>query len=159
MKKYLITVLLVGVGFSQTQEWIYFNHVPMDCSYWWCFPTGVETINRIKPNGEGNEIILEDAIFTDISQDQTKLLLIDSNLHVYNRETMDSISIIFENFDIHQAQFTNDENLILFSGGGDTGNELYSYSIFENSITLLGDSLSNHFNNLEISPDGQKILY
>jgi len=159
MRKYLITVLLVGVGFSQTQEWIYFNHVPMDCAYWWCFPTGVETINRIKPNGEGNEIILEDAIFTDISQDQTKLLLIDSNLHVYNRETMDSISIIFENFDIHQAQFTNDENLILFSGGGDTGNELYSYSIFENSITLLGDSLSNHFNNLEISPDGQKILY
>ena len=159
MKKYLIPILLVGVGFSQTQEWIYFNHVPMDCAYWWCFPTGVETINRIKPNGEGNEIILEDAIFTDISQDQTKLLLIDSNLHVYNRETMDSISIIFENFDIHQAQFTNDENLILFSGGGDTGNELYSYSIFENSITLLGDSLSNHFNNLEISPDGQKVLY
>ena len=110
MKKYLITVLLVGVGFSQTQEWIYFNHVPMDCAYWWWFPTGVETINRIKPNGEGNEIILEDAIFTDISQDQTKLLLIDSNLHVYNRETMDSISIIFENFYIHQAQFTNEEN-------------------------------------------------
>ena len=159
MKKYLIPILLVGVGFSQTQEWIYFNHVPMDCAGWWCFPTGVETINRIKPNGEGNEIILEDAIFTDISQDQTSFLLIDSNLHVYNQETMDTLSIIIENFDIHQARFTNDENMIIFLGEDTTGIELYSYSILENSINLIGDSLSNYFNNLEISPDGQKVLY
>jgi len=158
MKKYLIPILLVGVGFSQTQEWIYFNNVPMTCS-WWCSPTGVETINRIKPNGEGNEIILEDAIFTDISQDQTSFLLIDSNLHVYNQETMDTLSIILENFDIHQARFTNDENMIIFLGEDTTGIELYSYSILENSINLIGDSLSNYFNNLEISPDGQKVLY
>ena len=75
MKKYLYIFLLIGVGFTQTQEWIYFNNVPMACS-WWCMPTGAETINRIKPNGEGNEIILENARFTDISEDQTSFLLI-----------------------------------------------------------------------------------
>ena len=149
---------MIGVGFTQTQEWIYFNNVPMTCS-WWCMPIGAETINRIKPNGEGNEIILENARFTDISEDQTSFLLIDSNLHVYNQETMDTLSIILENFDIHQARFTNDENMIIFLGEDTTGIELYSYSILENSINLIGDSLSNYFNNLEISPDGQKVLY
>ena len=158
MKKYLYIFLLIGVGFTQTQEWIYFNNVPMTCS-WWCMPIGAETINRIKPNGEGNEIILENARFTDISEDQTSFLLIDSNLHVYNQETMDTLSIILENFDIHQARFTNDENMIIFLGEDTTGIELYSYSILENSINLIGDSLSNYFNNLEISPDGQKVLY
>jgi hypothetical protein len=99
MKKYLFIFLLVGVCFGQSGEWIYFNNA---------YPLGYETVNRIKPNGEGNEIILDSARFTDISQDQTKLLLMDSNLHVYNRETMDSISIILENFYVQQARFTND---------------------------------------------------
>ena len=100
-----------------------------------------------------------------MSEDQTLFILIDywsnqfTSLHLYDKETMDTISISLENFVFQQARFTNDENTIIFSGEGITGKELYSYSILDNSISLIGDSLSNYFNNLEISPDGQKVLY
>ena len=86
-----------------------------------------------------------------MSEDQTLFILIDywsnqfTSLHLYDKETMDTISISLENFVFQQARFTNDENTIIFSGEGITGKELYSYSILDNSISLIGDSLSNYF--------------
>ena len=162
MKRVFLLILISTICFTQTEEWIYFNYVPMECSYWYCVPAG-ESVNRIKPDGTENEIILENVQFSELSIDQTKFLYIDhenETLHIYNTETMDTTDTVFEPFiDIQKARFIHDENVILLSGIGVTGSELYSYSILDSSTTMIADSLSSYFDNMEMSPDEQQVLY
>ena len=168
MKEILLTIIITTCCFSQTDEWIYYNYVPMDCYWVSCLPV-YESVHRIKPDGSENETILENVQFTDLSEDQNTFLLIngliDYNynnemLQIYNIETMDTININFEPFiQIRQARFIQDDNMILISGIGETGHELYSYSILDSFITLIADSLSSYFDNMELSPDEQQVLY
>ena len=37
--------------------------------------------------------------------------------------------------------------------------QLYTYSFLDSLITLIGDSLSTGFDNMAMSPDGQKVIY
>jgi len=162
MKRVFLLILISTICFTQTEEWIYFNYVPMECSYWYCVPAG-ESVNRIKPDGTENEIILENVQFSELSIDQTKFLYIDhenETLHIYNTETMDTTDTVFEPFiDIQKARFIHDENVILLSGIGVTGSELYSYSILDSSTIMIEDSLSSYFDNMEMAPDEQQVLY
>jgi len=168
MKEILLTIIITTCCFSQTDEWIYYNYVPMDCYWVSCLPV-YESVHRIKPDGSENETILENVQFIDLSEDQSTFLLIngliDNNynnemLQIYNIETMDTISIHFEpNFYIRQARFIYDDNVILISGIGETGPELYTYSISDSSINMIAGSLSSYFDNMEMSPDEQQVLY
>jgi hypothetical protein len=167
MKKILLTIIIT-FGFMHAEDWIYFNYVPMDCYWFSCWPV-YESVHRIKPDGSENETILENVQFIDLSEDQSTFLLIngliDNNynnemLQIYNIETMDTININFEPFiQIRQARFIQDDNMILISGIGETGKELYSYSTSDSSITMIADSLSSYFDNMEMSPDEQQVLY
>ena len=166
MKEILLTIIITTCCFSQTDEWIYYNYVPMDCYWVSCLPV-YESVHRIKPDGSENETILENVQFTDLSEDQNTFLLINglidynnTMLQIYSMETMDTININFEPFiQIRQARFIQDDNMILISGIGETGHELYSYSILDSFITLIADSLSSYFDNMEMSPDEQQVLY
>ena len=69
MKIILLLSLLATSGFSQTAEWIYYNK-------------DGDTHNsayRIKPDGTENELIMDNAGISDISEDGLKILLRDTN--------------------------------------------------------------------------------
>ena len=112
IKNILTLLILTTLCFSQTEEWIYFNYMT---DYEW--GVGMDfSVSRIKPDGMGNEIVLEDVQYSDLSEEGTKLLYIaDGNLHIYNTETMESISSGNGIPNPTFASFTHDENMILFS--------------------------------------------
>ena len=61
MKKYLFIVLLIGVCFGQTEEWIYYNE-----GY---------GVYRTKPDNSESELFMDSLMLRDISQDGSQILL------------------------------------------------------------------------------------
>jgi hypothetical protein len=61
MKIILLLSLLATSGFSQTAEWIYYNKAG-----------DTNSAYRIKPDGTENELIMDSAVITDISEDGLK---------------------------------------------------------------------------------------
>ena len=161
MKKILLTIIIT-IGFMQADEWIYFNNMT---DYEW--GVGADySVTRISPDGSVSEIILEDAQYSDISDDGQKLLITDyilGKVYIYNTLTMDTLNFIDNIFSLSKAKFTNEENIIIYSVSdeyaiGGAHKKLYKHSFTNNLSTLLGDQLSPVFDNMTFSPDGHEVI-
>ncbi|SVD27082.1 uncharacterized protein METZ01_LOCUS379936, partial [marine metagenome] len=150
MKIILLLLLLATSGFSQTPEWIYYNK-----------DGDTNSTYRIKPDGTENELIMDNAVISDISEDGLKILFDANNgiILLVDSESMDTL--IVENGGIN-ARFTYDENVIIYykyMTGNPHGDQLYKYSFIDSSETLIADSLSIFIDNQIMSPDKQKLVF
>jgi len=158
--------------FCQAQDWIYFNNMKNFEYIPYLGPVWDHNVTRISPDGSINEIILENVEYSDISDDGTKLLYIDyeqiENINwnqvepvsfsIYNTETSETISSI-TGISPTYARFTHDENIALYMEGSQYSIwQLYKYSFADSSSTMLSDSLSSAFDNMTLSPTGDKVL-
>ena len=149
--KRILLLLLATSGFSQTAEWIYYNK-------------DGDTHNsayRIKPDGTENELIMDNAVISDISEDGLKILFDANNgiILLVDSESMDTL--IVENGGIN-ARFTYDENVIIYykyMTGNPHGDQLYKYSFIDSSETLIADSCHRFVDNGIMSPDKQKFVF
>ena len=156
MKKYLLIVLLVGICFGQSNEWIYFNQ---EIDFVWGQPRDFST-SRVNPDGLEYEVILENIRFSDVSKNGKKLLFNSGGtIKIFNTETMDTVSALNAIPSSDFSRFTYDEDIILFTTYVGSHRQLYRYSFIDGSNTLVADSLSLSLNNLVMSPDGQKVVY
>jgi len=146
MKRILLLSLLATFGFSQTAEWIYYNKAG-----------DTNSVYRIKPDGTENELIMDNAGISDISEDGLKILFLDNNgiISLINSESMDTLTL--DNGGVN-ARFTYDENVIIYYKSM-TGIQLYKYSFIDSSETLIADSLSIFIDNQIMSPDKQKLVF
>ena len=104
MKKYLFIVLLVGVCFGQTGEWIYYNE-----GY---------GVYRTKPDNSESELFMDSLMLHDISQDGSQILLekfygygIVTLIYIKNFNAIDTL-VIQDN--IYWARLTQNENEIIY---------------------------------------------
>ena len=116
MKRILLLSLLATSGFSQTAEWIYYNK-----------DGDTHSAYRIKPDGTENELIMDNAGISDISEDGLKILFLDNNgiISLIDSESMDTLTV--DNGGIN-ARFTYDENVIIYykyMTGDPAGDQLY----------------------------------
>jgi hypothetical protein len=146
MKRILLLSLLATFGFSQTAEWIYYNKAG-----------DTNSVYRIKPDGTENELIMDNAGISDISEDGLKILFLDNNgiISLINSESMDTLTL--DNGGVN-ARFTYDENVIIYYKSM-TGIQLYKYSFIDSSETLIADSLNIFIDNQIMSPDKQKLVF
>lgn len=118
MKIILLLSLLATSGFSQTPEWIYYNK-----------GGNTNSVNRIKPDGTENELIMEDAGISDISEDGSKFLFSTNGIILLvDTESMDTLTV--DNDGIN-PRFTSDENVIVYykyETGNPDADELYKYN-------------------------------
>lgn len=150
MKKFLILTIISTIGFSQTEEWIYYGKVDSIISTY-----------RIKPDGTNNETIMQNAIVTDISADGSRMLfdqLGNDWILLYDFDSIDTLD--FGSI----AKFTYDENLIVYSKPHENheSNSLFqicTYSITNNFETLIADSMVAGDIIYTMSPDKQKLVY
>jgi len=150
MKRILLLSLLATSGFSQTAEWIYYNK-----------DGDTNSTYRIKPDGTENELIMDNAVISDISEDGLKILFDANNgiILLVDSESMDTL--IVENGGIN-ARFTYDENVIIYykyMTGNPHGDQLYKYSFIDSSETLIADSCYRYVDNGIMSPDKQKFVF
>ena len=111
MKKIILLSILTALCFSQTEEWIYYNKIEGSPGTYSPF------VYRIKPDGTENEIIMENVMMSDISEDGLKILFINNYGAIYlvNLESMDTTIVDFgEGSGSHEARFTYDENVIVY---------------------------------------------
>ena len=143
MKRILLLSLLATSGFSQTAEWIYYNKDGDTHN----------SVYRIKPDGTENELIMDNAGISDISEDGLKILFLDNNgiISLIDSESMDTLTL--DNGGVN-ARFTYDENVIIYYKSM-TGIQLYKYSFIDSSETLIADSCSRFIDNGIMSPDKQ----
>jgi len=151
MKRILLLSLLATSGFSQTGEWIYYNKDGDTHN----------SVYRIKPDGTENELIMDNAGISDISEDGLKILFLDNNgiILLVNSESMDTL--IVENGGIN-ARFTYDENVIIYYKymiGNPDGDQIYKYSFLDSSETLIADSCHRFIQNGIVSPDKQQFIF
>ena len=151
MKRILLLSLLATSGFSQTGEWIYYNKDGDTHN----------SVYRIKPDGTENELIMDNAGISDISEDGLKILFLDNNgiILLVNSESMDTL--IVENGGIN-ARFTYDENVIIYyryMTGNPYGDQLYKYSFLDSSEILIADSCYRFIDNGIMSTDKQKLVF
>ncbi|SVB82914.1 uncharacterized protein METZ01_LOCUS235768, partial [marine metagenome] len=147
--KRILLLLLVTSGFSQTAEWIYYNNAG-----------DTNSAYRIKPDGTENELIMENAVISDISEDGLKILF-DTNgiILLVDTESMDTLTV--DNDGIN-PRFTSDENVIIYYKymiGNPEGDQLYKYSFIDSSETLIADSCHRYVDNGIMSPDKQKFVF
>ena len=149
MKKYLFIVLLVGVGFGQTN----INNI----AYCTLLSDGdmddSPSIYKINLDSSSIDTILSNSILHDIAEDQATMLISpliesDPSLHVispiilYNFDTFDDTL----NATGYNARFTSDENTIIYSKvGDDIGSQLdysgiYKYSLNTQESIAVADS-------------------
>tara|TARA_B100000427_G_C15495274_1_gene589547 strand:- start:281 stop:1687 length:1407 start_codon:yes stop_codon:yes gene_type:complete len=150
MKKYLFIVLLVGVGFGQTN----INNI----AYCTLLSDGdmddSPSIYKINLDSSSIDTILSNSILHDIAEDQATMLISpliesDPSLHVispiilYNFDTFDDTL----NATGYNARFTSDENTIIYSKvGDDIGSQLdysgiYKYSLNTHESIAVADSV------------------
>ena len=149
MKRILLLSLLATSGFSQTAEWIYYNKAG-----------DTNSAYRIKPDGTENELIMENAVISDISEDGLKILF-DTNgiILLVDTESMDTLTV--DNDGIN-PRFTSDENVIVYykyETGNPDADELYKYTFLDSSETLIADSCHRYVDNGIMSPDKQKFVF
>jgi hypothetical protein len=149
MKRILLLSLLATSGFSQTGEWIYYNKAG-----------DTNSAYRIKPDGTENELIMENAVISDISEDGLKILF-DTNgiILLVDTESMDTLTV--DNDGIN-PRFTSDENVIIYYKymiGNPWGDQLYKYSFLDSSEILIADSCYRFVDNGIMSPDKQKFVF
>jgi len=84
MKIILLLLLLATSGFSQTPEWIYYNK-----------DGDTNSTYRIKPDGTENELIMDNAVISDISEDGLKILFDANNgiILLVDSESMDTLIV------------------------------------------------------------------
>ena len=150
MKRILLLSLLATSGFSQTAEWIYYNKAG-----------DTNSAYRIKPDGTENELIMDNAGISDISEDGLKILFLDNNgiISLIDSESMDTLTL--DNGGVN-ARFTYDENVIIYykyMTGDPAGDQLYKYSFIDSSETLIADSLNRFIDNCIMSPDKQQFAF
>ncbi len=150
MKKILIITLLTTFSFSQTEEWIYYISVE-EAEY---------SVNRIKPDGTENEIIVDGVFLFDMSLDKSKIVSLgEHTITIVDIETMDTQSVFFPEYgpDPKDTHFAYDENTIIFTDW----NELYKYSFIDSSFTLIVPGIGGNINirNITMSPDKQKAAF
>jgi len=149
MKIILLLSLLATSGFSQTPEWIYYNK-----------GGNTNSVNRIKPDGTENELIMEDAGISDISEDGSKFLFSTNGIILLvDTESMDTLTV--DNDGIN-PRFTSDENVIVYykyETGNPDADELYKYTFLDSSETLIADSCHRYVDNGIMSPDKQKFVF
>ena len=97
--KRILLVLLATFGFSQTAEWIYYNNAG-----------DTNSAYRIKPDGTENELIMENAVISDISEDGLKILF-DTNgiILLVDTESMDTLTVEMLRHYANDAGKTKDE--------------------------------------------------
>ena len=153
MKKYLFIVLLVGVCFGQTEEWIYYNE-----GY---------GVYRTKPDNSQSELFMDSLMLRDISQDGSQILLekhygygIVTLIYIKNFNAIDTL-VLQDN--IYWARLTQNENEIIYFKphiGNQYKDQIYKYSFLDSSTTLIADSLYRFINMNEImSPQKDKVAY
>ena len=153
MKKYLFIVLLIGVCFGQTEEWIYYNE-----GY---------GVYRTKPDNSESELFMDSLMLRDISQDGSQILLekhygygIVTLIYIKNSNAIDTL-VLQDN--IYWARLTQNENEIIYFKphiGNQYKDQIYKYSFLDSSTTLIADSLYRFINMNEImSPQKDKIAY
>ena len=150
MKIILLLSLLATSGFSQTAEWIYYNK-----------DGDTNSVYKIKPDGTENELIMDNAGISDISEDGLKILFLDNNgiISLINSESMDTLTL--DNGGVN-ARFTYDENVIIYyksMTGNPNGDQLYKYSFLDSSEILIADSCYRFIDNGIMSPDKQKFVF
>ena len=83
MKIILLLSLLATSGFSQTPEWIYYNKAG-----------DTNSVYRIKPDGTENELIMDNAGISDISEDGSKILFSTNGIILLvDTESMDTLTV------------------------------------------------------------------
>ena len=166
MKKYLFIVLLVGVGFGQTN----INNI----AYCTLLSDGdmddSPSIYKINLDSSSIDTILSNSILHDIAEDQATMLISpliesDPSLHVispiilYNFDTFDDTL----NATGYNARFTSDENTIIYSKvGDDIGSQLdysgiYKYSLITQESIEVSDSVVGL--NYLLSKEKNRILW
>ena len=149
MKRILLLSLLVTFGFSQTAEWIYYNKAG-----------DTNSAYRIKPDGTENELIMENAGISDISEDGLKILFDTNGIFLLvDTESMDTLTV---DNDVINPRFTSDENVIIYYKymiGNPEGDQLYKYSFIDSSETLIADSCHRYIQNGVMSPNKQQLVF
>jgi len=149
MKRILLLSLLATSGFSQTAEWIYYNKAG-----------DTNSAYRIKPDGTENELIMENAGISDISEDGLKILFDTNGIFLLvDTESMDTLTV--DNDGIN-PRFTSDENVIIYYKymiGNPEGDQLYKYSFIDSSETLIADSCHRFIQNGVMSPNKQQFVF
>ncbi len=150
MRKYLLLLLLATYGFSQNEEWIYYNKDGAD--------NNANSAYRIKPDGTENELIMENNQISDISEDGLKILCFGWDIiSLIDLETMDTLTVDDGG---SNPRFTYDENVIIYykdMNVNSGGNHLYKYSFIDSSETLIADSVEGF--DIKMSPDKQKFVF
>ena len=149
MKRILLLSLLLTSGFSQTAEWIYYNKAG-----------DTNSAYRIQPDGTENELIMENAGISDISEDGLKILFDTNGIFLLvDTESMDTLTV--DNDGIN-PRFTSDENVIIYYKymiGNPEGDQLYKYSFIDSSETLIADSCHRYIQNGVMSPNKQQLVF
>ena len=166
MKKYLLIVLLVGVGFGQTNSnnVAYCTLLDMD-DY---IIDDSPSIYKIDLDSSSIETILSNSTLHDIKEDQANLLispLIGSYPHaispiiLYNSGSNDDTL----NATGYNARFTSDENTIIYSKVGDDIDSqldysgIYKYSLITQESIAVADSVVGL--NYLLSKEKNRILW
>ena len=105
---------------------------------------------KINPNSLDMEIILPSSGFSDLNEDGSKFLLIDSDsILIYDSGSTNHLHISGKN-----ARFTNNQNLIVYS----RYSQIFKYDLIDSSETLIVDYAS-HLGYFMLSSDKDEILY
>jgi len=149
MKNIFLLTLLAKMSLAQTEEWIYYNKAG-----------DTNSVYRIKPDGTENEMVMEDADISDISEDRSKFLFsTNGNILLVDIESTDTLTV--DNDGIN-PRFTYDENVIIYYKymiGNPDGDQIYKYSFLDSSETLLADSCHRFIQNGIMSPDKQQFIF
>ena len=150
MKKYLFIVLLVGVGFGQTN----INNI----AYCTLLSDGdmddSPSIYKINLDSSSIDTILSNSILHDITEDQATLLVSpligsDPSLHVISPIILYNVGSYDDTLNAtgYNARFTSDENIIIYSKVGDDIDSqldysgIYKYSLITQESIEVSDSV------------------
>lgn len=162
MKRIVLT-LLITLGFSQTDEWIYTSL--LDSSWQSQPPPSWDSISsyRISPDDGNLEVIKQDALFSDISTDGSKILL-GSNDNFGPIYLYDFFSIDTLNLNGSHPRFTADEDVMIYHVPEENSDSwsmssLYKYSFTGDSVAHIADSLFGYRPSYFLSSNKQQLMY
>ena len=135
--KIILIFILTGITVSQENGNIYttLGELP--------YFSGSFGTYQVSSNGMQGQTIMPSTMM-DMTNDGSKILFREL---IYNSGEIDSLNFLGQNF-----RFTNDEDIIVFS----RNEQIFKYSISENSESLIVDNVRNSF--LLLSPNKEEVL-